>query len=95
MTGLKMKKKTKRTIFNARLDKVGFTEAQGLPWENPGLNGTKIRVLCDFNCPKGLENLAQGSNPEGKARRLTYDRWLTGVFDSPQLSQYVPPIRPK
>ena len=33
MTGLKMKKKTKRTIFNARLDKVGFIEAQGLPWE--------------------------------------------------------------
>ena len=44
---------------------------------------TKIRVLGDFNCPKGLENSVQGSNPGGKARRLTYDRWLTGVFDSP------------
>jgi hypothetical protein len=28
-----MKKKTKKLIFNAGLDKVGFIEAQGLPWE--------------------------------------------------------------
>ena len=33
MTGSKMKKKTKKTNFNAGLDKVGFIEAQGLPWE--------------------------------------------------------------
>lgn len=28
-----MKKKEKKTIFNAGLDTVGFIEAQGLPWE--------------------------------------------------------------
>jgi len=33
MTGSKMKKKTKKTNFNAGLDKVGFIEAQGF---NPG-----------------------------------------------------------
>jgi hypothetical protein len=33
---------------------------------------TKFRVLCDVNCPKESENSAQGSNPEGKAGRLTY-----------------------
>jgi hypothetical protein len=27
-----MKKKTKKTKFNAGLDKLGFIEAQGLPW---------------------------------------------------------------
>ena len=30
--GPKMKKKTKKNNFNAGLDKVGFIEAQGLPW---------------------------------------------------------------
>ena len=59
------------------------------------VNGTKLRVLCDVNCPKGLESSAQGSNPEGKAGRLTYDRRRSGMFCLPLLSQYVPPIRRK
>jgi hypothetical protein len=44
---------------------------------------SKLRVLCGVNCPKGLENSVQGSNPEGKAGRLTYDRRRTEVFDYP------------
>jgi hypothetical protein len=43
------------------------------------VSGAKIRVLCDVNCPKWLENSPRGSNPEGKAGRLTYDRRRTGV----------------
>jgi hypothetical protein len=30
--GVKNEEKDKKTIFNAQLDKVGFIEAQGLPW---------------------------------------------------------------
>jgi hypothetical protein len=48
-----MKKKEKKTIFNAGLDIVGFIEAQGLPWVLPiktclalkGLQGWEMRMV--------------------------------------------------
>ena len=69
-----------------RLSRFRIQES-GFRIQEPGSGGngaSKLRALCDFNCPKGLENSeAQGSNPEGKPGRLTYDRRRTGVFDYP------------
>jgi hypothetical protein len=53
--------------------------------DKSGWNGSKVSVRAEWRedkgslrrqLPEGVENSAQGCNPEGKARRLTYDRQL-------------------